>query len=290
MGKDAQYTERTARYNLILYMKKIYQLIIALIVILILVLAADLIMNNAGEEKPSGNGNQTGQETAEDAIEVSVATVNQKDSFYNIQAEYPQFKGADESFNQKISDLVTGQIETFKKDAKDNWEARRATATPENPIPENPTEPFDFIETWTSTQINDRYISFLINIYYFSGGAHGLTQLYAFNYDVEKNKEITINDFLGSSDGLEKLSNLAIQAATAELQSVGLQLDDNTKQMLQEGTKPTEDNYKNFNFDYDSIIIYFQQYQIAPGYLGPVPITLHEDMLINSGINSGYWQ
>jgi len=49
---------------------------------------------------------------------MSIVSVSQFDNFYNIQAEYPQFKDADPAFNQKIADLINGQMENFKKRPK----------------------------------------------------------------------------------------------------------------------------------------------------------------------------
>lgn len=236
------------------------------------------VEKNISEETPVENN----------SLSMSVNFIHQTDNFYNIQVEYPQFKNVSASFNKEISDLITGEIENFKKDAKANWEARRATATPENPVPENPTTPFDFIATWTPTQINDKYISFVINIYYFVGGAHGVTEVDAFNYDIEKNKDININDFLGSSEALTALSELTAERITSQLQSGGLTIDNILKQMIQEGTQPTQENFNNFNFNSNSLIIYFQQYQVAPGYIGPVTITLYKTDLDANSITSNY--
>jgi hypothetical protein len=264
-------------------MKKSYLItIIVFVVVLAAAAAADLIIKQRETQKtPAGE--------EQNVVDVSVVSISEKDSFYNIQVEYPQFKEADEAFNKKISDLVTGEIATFKKDSKDNYEARRATAPTSTPLPENPATPFDFIASWTPAQLNNNYLSFVINIYYFSGGAHGLTEVDAFDYDLTKKKEIAITDFLNSPDqSLQKLANLAKQAVTIEVQSTGIEMNDSITQMIDQGTAPTADNYKNFSFNSDSITIYFQQYQVAPGYIGPIPITLFKNMLNDSSISTNY--
>lgn len=259
-------------------MKKNYWAIIAVIVILAGGLTWIIKKEKQAEEK-----------NTENALKVSIISISQTDSFYNIQVEYPQFKGVESAFNRKISGLIDGEIDTFKKSSKDNWEARRATTPPSNPLPENPDTPFDFIASWTPTQLNNQYLSFVLNIYYFSGGAHGITEVDAFNYDIVKKKEIAITDFLNSPQpSLKKLSELAAQQITSQIQSSGAEIDDNLKQMIQQGTQPTEDNYKNFNFSYNSLIIYFEQYQVAPGYIGPVNITLYKDTLSQNSITSDY--
>lgn len=228
------------------------------------------------------------QPVSDNSLKMSINSANESDSFFNIKAEYPQFEGADPAFNEKISTLISGEIEQFKKDSRDNWQARKDTALEGEVIPENPSTPFDFIAGWSPTQLNNRYLSFVINIYYFSGGAHGDEQVYTFNYDIAKKKEITINDFLNSSQpALEKLAQLSSQEVTLQLQSSGMELGV-VKQMIEQGTKPTQENFKDFNFTYNSLIIYFQKYQVAPGAAGSLTITLYKDRLESNSIKSDY--
>lgn len=228
-------------------------------------------------------------QTTENSLSMSTSFIHQTDNFYNIQVEYPQFTNIDSAFNKKISDLIKSEVETFKKDAKDNYEARRATAPAQEPLPENPEIPFDFIGSWEPTQLNDAYISFVIRWYYFVGGAHGVTEVYAFNYDLKKDKEITILDFLNSSQpALEKLANLARQDITSQLQSNGITIDSSLQQMIESGTKPTKENYQNFNFNYNSLTIYFQQYQVAFGAAGPITVNFYKITLDANSINSDY--
>jgi len=229
------------------------------------------------------------QENSQEDSSLFVEAIHQTDNFYDIQVEYPQFNNTGENFNKKISDLITEKIETFKKESKDNYEARRTTAPTEEPLPENPLSPFDFICEWEPVQINDDYLSFVIRIYYFVGGAHGANEIYAFNYDLKNKKEITIIDFVNSSQQLfEKIAELSKENITSQLEGNGTVVDDFLKQMVEEGTKATQNNYKNFNFNYNSLIIYFQQYQVAPGVQGPMIVTLYKNTLDTNSIKSNY--
>jgi len=267
-------------------MKKIHWFI--LIITIILVAAAIWCIKDIRqikEELP-----ETEQKEG-NALQMSVVSISQTDNFYNIQVEYPQFKSLNEEFNRKISSLITGEIDDFKKNSLDNWNARKATAGPGEVIPENPEQPFDFISTWEAAQLNDNYISFVIRIYYFVGGAHGANEIYAFNYDVMNKKEITIFDFLNNSqESFERLADLCKQNVTTQLQSENIQLDDFLKQMIENGTKPTEENYRNFSFKYNSLTIYFQQYQVAPGAVGEVTVTFYKSILNANSINSKYFK
>lgn len=221
-------------------------------------------------------------------VRMSVASVSQSDGFYNIQAEYPQFDAADPAFNQKIAGLINSELANFKKEAKDNFDARNETMPAGQPVLQNPEQPFDFIAVWTPAQFGPRYLSFMIDIYYFSGGAHGIDQIFAFNYDLENKKEITIDDFLGSADNLNKLAAMAQEQVTTQLQSNGLQSNDSLTQMIQDGTKPVLENYRNFTFGYGKLAIYFEQYQAAPGSAGTLTVNFYKNDLEQNAISSTY--
>ena len=236
--------------------------------------------------KPAATG--IGPAISPNTVPMSVVSVTQSDSFYDIQAEYPQFTGIDPAFNQKISSLVTSQIDSFKKEAKDNFDARNATVPPGQKPLKNPEQPFDFIASMTPAQFSPSYVSFMIDIYYFSGGANGADQIFAFNYDLKNKKEISILDFTGSQAGLDKLASLAQAQVTSQLQSNGLQIDGTLKQMIADGTKATPDNYSNFTFGYGKLTVYFEQYQAAPGSAGTITTTFYKTDLDQGSINSSY--
>ncbi len=167
------------------------------------------------------------ESTLANSLPMAIKSISESDNFFNIIAEYPQFNTVDPAFNEKITKLIETSILDFKKESKDNWEAIKATAPKESPLPENPTEPFDFQVSWNPVQINDKYLSFVIDMFYYTGGASGNEEIYAFNYDVANKKEITIVDFLNSSqEYLQKLSQLAIQDINYQLQSRGVEVDD----------------------------------------------------------------
>lgn len=157
-----------------------------LVIFLVIIAIGLAVWEEKGKKEINIEVNQQNQGNI---LDLSSSSISETNNFYNIKVEYPQFKNVDPAFNQKISSLITGEIDAFKKDSKDNWEARRATAPPDNPVPENPPTPFDFIASWTPTQLNNKYLSFVINIYYYSGGAHGITEVDTFNYDLIAKKK-----------------------------------------------------------------------------------------------------
>lgn len=215
---------------------------------------------------------------------MAIKTITEKDNFFDITAEYPQFRNVNADFNQKISDLIKDSIEEFKKAGQDNWQARKDTATAEFPVGEYPEAPFDFIATWKSDQINEKYISLYITIYSFSGGAHGDQSIYSFNYNVKDKKEITIQDVLNSQELLNKVSELAKTNLVYQYQSKDMEIDETITQMITEGVSAKYDNFKTFTFNANSMTFYFQKYQVGPGAAGEFSFVLYNSMLIGEKI------
>jgi hypothetical protein len=211
---------------------------------------------------------------------VNIQSIQESDSFFRVQAEYPQFQTAGPDFNQEIATLISGKINSFKEESRDNWKARLDTMPADKPLPKGPQQPFEFIASWEAPQLNNKYLSLVIKIYYFSGGAHGNEEICAFNYDMLQKKKIGIEDFFDSpQQALKKISQISAQDITSQLQSRGWKEDDNLKEMVNQGTAPVFKNFSNFNFDTHNLIIYFQRYQVAPGAVGSLTVTISRQTL-----------
>ena len=235
------------------------------------------------------SGAHGGKQPSISSLPVNIDSIQESDSFLSVYAEYPQFETADPDFNQEIATLISGKIDSFKKESLDNWKARLDTMPADKPVPKSPEQPFEFIASWQAAQLNNEYISLLIKIYYFSGGAHGNEEIYAFNYDIVKKKKIGIEDFFDyPEEALKKISKISAQDITSQLQSREWKIDDNLKEMLNQGTAPVFDNFKNFNFDSHNLIIYFQKYQVAPGAVGSLTVTISRQILEQDSLQSDY--
>jgi hypothetical protein len=112
-----------------------------IITVIVLVIFLGVVFLIAFGGKRCG-GLVSNQKSDNSSLAMSIVPVFESDSFFKINAEYPQFNNADSGFNQKISDLINGKINDFKKDSLANWDARKATATEANPVPDNPPTTF----------------------------------------------------------------------------------------------------------------------------------------------------
>jgi len=230
-----------------------------------------------------------GKQPSISSLPLNIQSIQESDSFFRVQAEYPQFQTAGPDFNQEITTLISVKIDSFKKESMDSWKARLDTMPADKPVPENPEEPFEFIASWEAAQLNNECLSLLIKIYYFSGGAHGNEEICAFNYDMLQKKKIGIEDFFDSpQEALKKISKISAQDITSQLQSRGWKIDDNLKEMLNQGTAPVFENFRNFNFDSHNLIIYFQRYQVAPGAVGSLTVTIPRVVLEQQSLQSDY--
>lgn len=230
-----------------------------------------------------------GQGPSISSLLMSVQSVRELDTFFNVQAEYPEFQTADRDFNQEIATLISDKIDGFKKESMDNWKARLDTIPSGKPVPQNPDEPFEFIASWQAPQLNNTYLSFVIKIYYFTGGAHGNEEIHAFNYDMLQKKKIGIEDFFDSpQEALKKISEISAEGIMSQLQSGGWREDDNLRNMVNQGTAPVLENFRNFNFDTYSLILYFQRYQVAPGAAGSLTVTISKQRLEQHSLQTDY--
>lgn len=208
---------------------------------------------------------------------LKVVSTYQDTPFYDINIEYPQFLALKGDFNSKISTVVNKRLEEFKKSATENWKARRDM---DESVSENPDTPFYFSIGWVPAQINDKYISLVLNAYSFSGGAHGDEEVFSFNYDLASNKEITITDIIGSGEeNLSKFASLAKEDVQNMLGKDGI---------FSAGVEPKIENFSTFSFDGTILTIYYQKYQVAPGANGIVKSIFNKKSLLEQGLVSDY--
>lgn len=104
-------------------------------------------------------------------------------------------------------------------------------------------------------------ISYVFFIEYFTGGAHPNHDIFTVNYDLMNDK------FIDSVYNLDNISKYARSNLIKDKRIV------NTD-MLFEGTKPTNDNFKNFVFTENGYLFYFKRYQIAPYSSGDISLVI----------------
>jgi len=234
-------------------------------------------------------GDTNANPSSTSSLPVKIHSIRESDSFFYVQAEYPEFLAASDDFNHEIAALISDKISGFKEQSTDNWKARLDTVPAGNPLPENPERPFPFIASWGSAQLNTQFLSLVVRIYYFSGAAHGNEEIHVFNYDMSQKRKVGIEDLLDSSqEALRAISKISAEDITSQLKSRGWKEDDTLKEMIKGGTAPTFDNFEAFNFDPQGLTIYFGKYQVAPGAAGSLTVRITKAVLEQNLIQSDY--
>lgn len=164
--------------------------------------------------------------------------------------------------------------------------------------------PWEFVVTWTLSEFTPQRISALLEIYAYTGGAHGSTTLVPINVAIPSGTEILLSDLWKTSQGgvaaeptthaepkthakpnaraesdwagwnewLRALSETARPLLAAELKRTSGASPDTD--WLEEGTLPAAANFRIFTLKGDTLIFRFAQYQVAPYSSGMPKITI----------------
>lgn len=176
---------------------------------------------------------------------------------YKIKVYYP-FTGY-EKLNKEIKTQIDNRVNTFKEEALDHVAQKNQYYT------------LDI--TYDSYQYNE-YISYVFHISTYLGGAHPGTVIWSVTYNKNTNKIIDINTLKEKNEKI--LDIISIESEKSLMNDKRLDAKNNkvVEEMVLEGTRPTRDNFKNFAFTQEGLIIFFEQYQVAPYSYGEFHITI----------------
>lgn len=196
---------------------------------------------------------------------MAVMSLNQTGKKYTVSGEYPLFSNDVVPLNDTIKKTVNDSVTEFIKTASTNWDERIANAQSEA---EKPKDPFQYFISWTPDQINAKYVSVVLRSQAYVGGANMVDTIFTFNYDVVKKTFITLGDlFPNEKDPLTLISSYAKDDLTSQYSS-DIAKGEFPKDMILDGTKPTEENFSHFTFTDTFVTFYFPKYQVAPGVYG----------------------
>lgn len=174
--------------------------------------------------------------------------------------------------SQAMEDIksVEEQAEEFQKMAKEEgWEVR----------------PYE-ISIDFDVKSNGGIISFEVNTYTMTGGANGITRLDYYNIDKEQSKEIELKDLFKADADYKSIINEEIASQIKE------QMGQENKYYFEDedGFKTVSDDQKYYIED-GKLVIVFDEYTIAPGYMGSpeftIPMDSINDMLQNPQLFTG---
>lgn len=112
------------------------------------------------------------------------------------------------------------------------------------------------------------YITYILYTTVYLGGAHPNTNIETFTY--ENGKRIEIMDIVNQ----EQLHSISHYVKEELLQHPGSVSD-----MIEEGTIPDHQNYRNFYYTEKGITFLFEQYQVAPYSSGIIEVVVPHSIL-----------
>lgn len=175
-------------------------------------------------------------------------------SSYQVTVECPHFEKAPQ-LNEMLSSTVFENIKVFNREVF-NKDGLFGGAY---------TEPMVRTLDIKSSSIYEdgRFISFLLYVYQFTGGAHGCTTLVPVTYCKSGKKLLSLEDALQPErrDWLTVLSEEARRQLTAQWKQ-GLFSSD--ADWIRSGTAPVMKNFEAFALEEDAVRIFFNHYQVGP--------------------------
>ncbi|MCD7993659.1 MAG: DUF3298 and DUF4163 domain-containing protein [Clostridia bacterium] len=186
----------------------------------------------------------------------------------NCQIRYPQFNNA--SCNQEALQTIN---QYYVTQAREKGRYCRSVLYPQaaeeanyNRVRSFPFFPYEFNVSYVVTYSQDCIFSLFSEQYTFTGGAHGSTLRTSETWDAKSGRQMTLNDFYPDNPSyIQDIQNW-IQLEIAErLKANPGTYFDNYPQLLRNSFHP-----ENFYMTPKGIVIYYQQYDIAP-YSSGIP-------------------
>ncbi|MCF0148287.1 MAG: DUF3298 and DUF4163 domain-containing protein [Clostridium sp.] len=173
--------------------------------------------------------------------------IKEKTDFINIDVEIPQIVGlSNENKEKHINNEILDWTNSWIKETKDTSESFK------------PTIPYELMGRYTVTN-NAEILSFYIDYYQFSGGAHGITTRNTYNIDTNTGNQLMLKDLFTEGYDYETYINNEITKEInkhPEYYFTG-----------KEGFNGIKENQSFYIID-NKIIIHFPYYEIAPYVTG----------------------
>lgn len=185
------------------------------------------------------------------AISNNEYKIEEKNNKYKIITYYPK------TDYPKLNNVINDKIYEYIKEFKENVNSS------DYPI----NQYYSLIILYDCYEY-DNYISYIFRIEDYTGGAHPNHRIYTVVYDIKNNVIITIDDLINKNQNILNI----FSENSREILKSNDKITSST--MLYEGTKPKKENFTNFIFSKNGIILFFPQYQVAPYSQGEFNVVL----------------
>ncbi|MEY4602705.1 MAG: hypothetical protein RL292_646 [Candidatus Parcubacteria bacterium] len=182
-----------------------------------------------------------------------------------------------DSYTMKITQPVDAEKDfpelfAVTKNAISLFEKQYAGASSTSPAP------YD-LQIDTTVATTSETVSYVVSLYEYTGGAHGITAIQAFTYDKD-GKFVGEMEVFGENNWRPVVSEFAYQYLKEKLR------ENTSDDVLKEGTAPIGANLSVWYLKGDDVVFVFGQYQIGAYALGiqevPIPREKLSSVLINN--------
>ena len=218
-----------------------------------------------------GQFTKTSPQVSQPIVEtpVQVEKIEKNTDVLTVEVTYPTVPGTIQEIkqtNESLKKLMDEKIAEFEKDAVDSTNAEldipkevHSTVTGSPSIEEQ----------------NERYVSIFVGMeWYLRGAAHPFHTIDTYVYDYQNKKLVTVPDlFKQGVDYVVVLSTLSKEDLKAQLKQGDAEYVYN-EEMVREGAAPTKENFSKVLPTKDGLVIYFDEYQVAPYAAGPQQVVI----------------
>ncbi len=193
-------------------------------------------------------------------LDVKKERVTNKAKDWEISLDYsvfsspnPKTKESCEVLNKEVQSLVSGLQDSLKAAATDLFQRMEKTDIP------RPSWSYSLFVTDSVFMATNEYISMRLTVYTFTGGAHGITDFYSFNYDVKNQKMLSSGDIIehGNPEPVNRLLKSHFK---------------NPENCFT--TDPTLDQVTAINFSPTDVCFTYAQYKLGPYVCGAPEVTV----------------
>lgn len=221
------------------------------------------------------------QLSANDIFTIEEKTDNENNKFFKADIKYPYLKIKSnynkkddtqtkiiQNINSTISNTVTTAKDKIEKDSEEYKKSYEADSNKDNTIKYQ----YEAIYNYKIAYNKNNILSIPLTMYEFTGGAHGLTNIKSFNYDLLKGKELKLEDLFKANSNYKEVINNHIKEEISKQPENYFQ--------GQDGFSSIKDN-QDFYISDEGIVIYFSLYDIAPYSSGIPMFTITWDEIID---------
>ena len=230
---------------------------IIIIILAVLIIVGFSIYNYYLQSENGKHENGTVEEEKEDIKKdpkEETGAINEQGEHYIIDVKYPITEN--EEINAVVDNLMQERADKVKLEAEEFFSGPN--------LPEALFSwKYSLYADYSVFHYSSNIVSFKFDMSEFKGGAHPSNSIVTKTFDREEGKEISLSDiFRKDSDYLNALSEISFQQLIQKFLADENLKDGFDESWVENGTSPSENNFKNFVLAEDSIIFYFEQYQV----------------------------